>query len=157
MYLESFSKEISFPCKRVLLCLDLDIHLNENNGIEEEIKIINSLPIIQYLLDHYTKIIIIFQYKNKEKKSKYPIYKRLKELLSEYNIYFFNKSINELENTISNIEDGEILFIDNSFIENNKYLLKEYLKLVDIFINDISKEVYISDKEILKSKSLNIF
>ena len=157
MYLESFSKEISFPCKRVLLCLGLDIHLNENNGIEEEIKIINSLPIIQYLLDHYTKIIIISQYKNKEKKSKYPIYKRLKELLSEYNIYFFNKSINELENTISNIEDGEILFIDNSFIENNKYLLKEYLKLVDIFINDISKEVYISDKEILKSKSLNIF
>jgi 3-phosphoglycerate kinase len=108
-------------------------------------------------LDHYTKIIIISQYKNKEEKSKYPIYKRLKELLSEYNIYFFNKSINELENTISNIEDGEILFIDNSFIENNKDLLKEYLKLVDIFINDISKEVYISDKEILKSKSLNIF
>lgn len=132
MYLESFSKDISFPCKRVLLCLDLDIHLNENNEIEEEIKIINSLPIIQYLLDHYTKIIIISHSKNKEENSKYPIYKRLKELLSEYNIYFFNKSINELENTISNIEDGEILFIDNSF--SGKDLFHKYSKLSDIFI-----------------------
>ena len=81
MYLESFSKEISFPCKRVLLSLDLDIPISEENKIEDEIKIKNSLPIIQYLLDHYTKIIIISNDKKKEKKSKYPIYKRLKELL----------------------------------------------------------------------------
>jgi len=157
MYLESFSKEISFPCKRVLLSLDLDIYLNKNNEIKEEIKIINSLPIIQYLLDHYTKIIIIPHNKSKEEKSKYLIYKRLKELLLEYDIYFTNKSSNELENTISNVEEEEILFIDNSFVENNKDLLKEYLKLVDFFINDISKEVFISGKDNTENKELKIY
>ena len=156
MYVESFLKDISFPCKKVLLILDLDIPLSEENKIEDEIKVINSLPIIKYLLDHYTKIIIIPHDKKKEKKSKYPIYKRLKELLLEYNIYFRKKSINELENTISNVEEEEILFIDNSFLDNKKDFLKEYSNLVDIIINDISKKVYISDTEILKSKSLNI-
>ena len=75
MYVESFSKEISFPCKRVLLSLDLDIYLNKNNEIKEEIKIINSLPIIKYLLDHYTKIIIIPHDKKKKKNQSIPFIK----------------------------------------------------------------------------------
>lgn len=80
----------------------------------------------------------------------------MKELLLEYNIYFRKKSMNELENTISNVEEEEILFIDNSFLDNKKDFFKKYSNLVDIIINDISKKVYISDTEILKSKSLNI-
>ena len=157
MYLESFSKEISFPCKRVLLSLDLDIPISQENEIEDEIKIKNSLPIIQYLLDHYTKIIIISHDKKKEKKSKYPIYKRLKELLWEYDIYFSNKKIYEIENTISNLEDREILFIDNSFLDNKNDLFKKNSNLVDIIVNDISKEVYISGTDNTEKKKLKIY
>lgn len=148
MYLKSLSKEISFPSKIVLLRLDLNVPMNEKREIEDETRIINSLPTIQYLLDHYTKIIIISHFGRpngiyQKKYSLYPIYKRLKELLVGNDIYFSDKKIGtkELKRTIFNLEDKEILFLENIRFypeeeENNIEFSKELSSLGDIYIND---------------------
>lgn len=148
MYLKLLSKEISFPSKIVLLRLDLNVPMNEKNEIEDETRIINSLPTIQYLLEHYTKIIILSHLgrpdgKFHQKYSLYPVYKRFKKLLVGSDIYFSDKKIGtkKLRTTISNLEDKEILLLENLRFypeeeENNIEFSKELSKLGDIYIND---------------------
>lgn len=148
MYLKSLSTEISFPSKIVLLRLDLNVPMNEKTEIEDETRIINSLPTIQYLLNHYTKIIILSHLGRpkgiyQKKYSLYPIYKRFKELFIENNIYFSDKKIGsiELENIISKLKDRDILFLENIRFypeeeENNIDFSRELSKLGDIYIND---------------------
>ncbi len=140
-----FSETLNVQNKTVILRLDLNVPLKEKK-IQDDSRILISLPFIKNLVKKKAKIIIISHLgrpkdKNNKDLSLMPIYKFLKKKLKT-NIYFFTGDINkETKNKFSYLKEGEIILIENiRFFEgenkNDDNFAKELASLGDIYIND---------------------
>ena len=85
-----YIKDYNIANKKVLLRCDFNVSIKDNKIIDDT-KIIKSLETINYLLNKNNKIIIfshlgkVKSEQDKEKNTLYPVYLRLKELVSKYN------------------------------------------------------------------------
>lgn len=145
-----YIKDIKIENNTVLLRCDFNVTIKEGKIIDDT-KIIKSLSTINYLLEGNNKIILMSHLgkvksnEDKEKNTLYPVYLRLKELLS-VNIYFSkNTKGKELEDMINNLCDKEILLIENTRYEDypeklesscNEELSKYWASLANIFVLD---------------------
>ena len=139
-------KDFDFSGKRVLLRADFNVPMEKGN-ITSDIRIIEELPTIKYLLGSDAKIILCSHLGRPEGQpnKKYtlkPVYERLKELLPEYKIYFSNEVIGEKAEKIANsLKNREILLLENVRFEageeeNADYMVEGLSKLADIFVLD---------------------
>ena len=140
-----FSENLKVQNKTVILRLDLNVPLIEKK-IQDESRILTSLPFLNDLIKKKAKIILISHLgrpkgvKNSDL-SLAPIYKFLKKNLRT-NVYFFMGDINnETKNKFSYLKEGEIILLENIRFfegENNDEdsFAKVLASLGDIYIND---------------------
>lgn len=140
--------------KIVLTRVDFNVPI-KNGEITDVNRILAAIPTIKYLVEKNAKIILfthlgrIASEDDKKTKSVKIIAEKLSEL-SGWNVKFINKTRgNELEQQISDMNNGEIIMFENTRFEdfvdgklvkneskNNEELGKYWASLGDIFVND---------------------
>ena len=145
-----FIKDIEIKNKKVILRSDLNVTIKDGKIIDDT-KIIKSLTTINYLLANNNSIIILSHLgkikseSDKEKNTLYPVYLRLKELLS-VNVKFSKTSKGEeLEALSKKLQPKEILLVENTRYMDypekleskcDLDLAKYWASLGEVFIND---------------------
>ena len=143
-------KDLNIDNKKVIIRCDFNVPIKEGK-ITDDTRIVKSLPTIKYCLEHNAKIILMShlgRVKTEEDKTKNDlsvVATRLSELLDK-NVTFVNSTRGEeLENAISNMQDGDIILMQNTRYEDldgkkesgcDMELAKYWASLGDIFIND---------------------
>ena len=108
-----FPENLNLQSQKVILRLDLNVPL-KNKIIQDDTRIILSLPFIKKLIKKKAKIIIISHLGRPRgikvpELSLIPIYKYLKKSL-QTNVYFFMGNLDdEVEDKFSHLKEGEII------------------------------------------------
>ncbi len=143
-------RDYNLENQRVLIRVDFNVPI-ENGIITEDKRIKESLPTIQYALDHKAKVILLShlgRVEVNEDMQKYdlmPVAERLSDLLN-CDVKFVNAtSGNILEDAIQSLKSGQVLLMQNTRYEdlngkreskNDPALGSYWASLGDIFIND---------------------
>ena len=167
MKIKSIKTAKKITGKKVLLRVDFNVPLStgisgKKEVIEDEFKIIKTLPTIEYLLKHKCKIVIathlgrpfkdkkvrdlLINHKTGEAEvladfSVKPIAKRLGELLDK-KVKFVNDVINlKAGSLVGQMERGDIVCLQNlrfekGELDNDLNFAKELAKFGDIYVND---------------------
>ena len=140
-----FSENQNIQSKTIILRLDLNVPLSKKK-IQDENRILASLPLLRNLINKKAKIIIISHLGRPKgikspELSLTPIYKFLKKTL-DTNIYFFMGDINEeTKSKFSYLKEWEIILLENIRFHhgennNDENFAKKIASLGDIYIND---------------------
>ena len=143
-------KDFDLNNKKVIIRVDFNVPMKDGK-ILDDTRIKESLETINYAINHNAKVILLShlgrvkEEKDILDKTLLPVSKRLEELLNK-KVIFINKTRgSEIEDTINNMNNGDVLLLENTRIEdypnklesNNDPLLSKYwASLGDIFIND---------------------
>lgn len=143
-------KDINIENKKVIIRCDFNVPI-ENNKIIDDKRIKSSIDTINYCLDKNCKIILmshlgrIKEEKDLEKNNLKIVVEPLSKLLKR-KVKFINETRGKnLEETIRNMKEKDIVLIQNTRYEdldgkkestNNPELAKYWASLGDIFIND---------------------
>ena len=136
--------------KKVIIRVDFNVPIKDGI-ITDDNRIKESLPTINYALEHGAKVILMAHLgrikckEDLEKNNLEIVSKRLSDLLNK-DVIFCNETrgIN-LENSIANMKQGDIILMQNTRYEdldgkkessNDEELGKYWASLGDIFIND---------------------
>ncbi len=136
--------------KKVIIRVDFNVPIKDGIIIDDN-RIKESLPTINYALEHGAKVILMSHLgrikckEDLEKNNLEIVSNRLSDLLNK-NVIFCNETrgIN-LENSIANMKQGDIILMQNTRYEdldgkkessNDEELGKYWASLGDIFIND---------------------
>lgn len=136
--------------KKVIIRVDFNVPIKDGI-ITDDNRIKESLPTINYALEHGAKVILMSHLgrikckEDLEKNNLEIVSKKLSDLLNK-NVIFCNETrgIN-LENSIANMKQGDIILMQNTRYEdldgkkessNDEELGKYWASLGDIFIND---------------------
>lgn len=136
--------------KKVIIRVDFNVPMKDG-VILDDTRIRESLPTIKYALMNNAKVILMSHLgrikteKDKENLSLKYVSKRLSQLLNKEVIFVpFTRGL-ELEKSISNMKQGDIVLMENTRFEdlngnlesgNDSDLGKYWASLGDIFIND---------------------
>lgn len=136
----------SLKGKKVLIRIDVNEPINSEGYPQDTFRIKKALPTIQYFREKEAKIILIAHLGNPQESGfeglslKY-IAQVLGEL-GEFPVTFIDKPIHEVNtDIISNLKDGEILFLENIRFDageevNDKEFTAVLAQFGDIYIND---------------------
>lgn len=138
--------DIDVSGKRCLVRCDFNVPTDERGNIEDDARIVKTLPTIRYLLDHGASVILCShigrpKFGYEEKYSLKAVWLRLEELLGQ-NIYFLSEAVGSRAQIVaSRLKPGEIMLLENvRFVfgetENKEAVAKAYASLADIFVND---------------------
>jgi phosphoglycerate kinase len=151
MTIKSIRKVKNLKGKKIFLRVDFNVPLR-NGKVEEDFKIVASLPTIRFLLSQKSKIIIashlgrpVNSPKSKVQSRKIfslePVAKRLGQLLGR-EVKFINDCVGEkVKSEIEELKEGEIIFLENLRFykeeENNDAdFAKKLAALADMYVND---------------------
>lgn len=139
-------RDIDVFGKKVLVRVDYNVPMSAENKIADDTRIEETLPTINYLIEHGAKVILCSHLgrpdgKVEEKYSLKPVMARLSKLLDKPVSFvedFLNKSTKEL---ISKMENGDVVMLENIRFykqeeENNEAFAKKLAKLADYFVLD---------------------
>jgi len=146
MKIKSIRQTKKITGKKVLLRVDFNVFINRTGNIEDDYKIIASLPTIRFLLRYKCKIIIITHlgHPNGQRIMKYstrPIAVRLSQLLGK-KVKFIGDCLGfKVSSEVSRLKKGEILLLENlrfynEEMENDIGFAKELASYADIYINE---------------------
>lgn len=132
--------------KTVFLRVDFNVPIKDGK-IENEKKIISTLPTIRYLLRYRCKLIIATHLGRPDGKivKKYStelIAKRLNKVLGGRKVKFINTFVSsKLKAEVKKLKTGKILFLENLRFEkgekkNDKKFAKELANLAEIYVNN---------------------
>ncbi len=138
--------DIDVAGKRCLVRCDFNVPTDERGNIEDDSRVVKTLPTIQYLLDHGASVILCShigrpKFGYEEKYSLKAVWLRLEELLNR-NIYFLSEAVGSRAQIVaSRLRPGEIMLLENvRFVfgetENKDTVAKAYASLADLFVND---------------------
>lgn len=133
--------------KRVIIRVDFNVPI-KNGVIQDDNRIIESLPTVNYALENGAKVILfshlgkVKTIEDKTKNDLKPVAERLNNLLNRK--VLFVENTRDLEQT-NNLKDGEVALVQNTRYEdlegkkessNDSDLAKYWASFGDIFIND---------------------
>lgn len=124
--------------KRVVLRLDLNVPITDGK-IENDFRIRQSMPTVEFLRNAGAKIIAISHIEGKGSQTLFPVYEYLKKILS---VTFVEKYPSpELERSVASLKDGEMLLLENLRIDprekqNDESFAKELAALGDVYVNE---------------------
>lgn len=139
-------KDIDLKNKRALVRVNFDVPLNKNGVVEDDFRIKESLPTIEYLLKNKCKIILLSHLgrpdgKKVKKYSLRPTAKRLSELLGKEIDFSSKISGKQTEKTVGSMNSEGILMLENLRFDareekNSPEFAQELANLGDVFINE---------------------
>ncbi|MBS7021333.1 MAG: phosphoglycerate kinase [Firmicutes bacterium] len=136
--------------KKVMIRCDFNVPMKDGK-ITDDYRIVSSLKTIQYALEHHAKVILLSHLgrvkteEDKEKNSLEPVAHRLSELLNQDVLFLPDTRGELLEQAVSKMNPGDIIFIQNTRYEdldgkkesgNDEELGTYWASLADIYIND---------------------
>lgn len=130
--------------KTILLRVDFNVSLNPNHTIADDARIRQSLPTIQYLLNHHNKIILIAHLGEPEKRnaadSLIRIARRLQEYLPKNKIIFVEDFMKNADK-IKEQQENDIILLENirfypGETKNDPELAKQIAALGEVYVND---------------------
>ena len=138
-------KDFDIKGKRVLVRCDLNVPLTENGKVAEDFRIIQVLPLLNYLRNKGAKIVLISHLgdpkgKKDPKCSLRPVAERLWQLMG--GVKFINETIGtKVEIQTNLLKEGEVAFLENLRFykeeeENNLDFAKKLSKLGDFFVQE---------------------
>ncbi len=138
-------RDISVSGKRVLVRVDFNVPIGKDKQVEDDTRIRESLPTIEYLLSQGAKVILMSHLGRPKGKSPEfslaPVAKRLSELLHKP-VHFASDCIGaEAESAVSALQNGEVLLLENvRFYKeeeaNDSEFAKKLASLGDVYVND---------------------
>ncbi len=141
-------KDLDLKGKTVLIRVDFNVPFDAQGKISDDTRIQAALPTIQYVLDKGASIILMSHLGRPkgEKNPKFslkPCAKRLSELLNKEVRMASDCIGDEVEDTASNLQPGELLLLENLRFhpaeerpDVNPQFAKDLAKLADVYIND---------------------
>ncbi|HAO6139245.1 TPA: phosphoglycerate kinase [Listeria monocytogenes] len=142
--------DLDLKDKKVLVRVDFNVPMKDGK-ITNDNRIVAALPTIEYILEQNGKAILFSHLgkvkteEDKEGKSLRPVAARLSELLGKEVKFVPTTRGPELEKTIDELKDGEVLLFENTRFEdidgkkeskNDPELGKYWASLGDVFVND---------------------
>lgn len=139
-------KDIELSGKKVLLRTDYNVPLSSKGEIEDDYRIVQSLPTIRYLLENGASVIICSHLGRPDGKvtpsfSLFPVAKRLQKLLG-VDVEFVPETIGErAQKAAAKLQKGQVLLLENlrfqAAEENNDADFGAQLaSLADLFVQD---------------------
>lgn len=130
----------------MLLRADYNVPVKDGK-ITNDYRIEQSLPTVQYLVDHGAKLIICSHLgrpdgKPKPEASLWPVAKRLQELLKDTKVHFVDECVGEkAQAEVDKLEPGEVLLLENVRFhaeeeDNDEAFSKQLASLADVFVQD---------------------
>lgn len=141
-------KDINVKGKKVLVRCDFNVPLDENGNITDDIRIVSSLPTINYLLDKGAALILMSHLGRPkgEADNKYsllPVDERLSGLLGKDVIFEDCDKVvdDKVKKRASALKAGDVMLLQNTRFrkeetKNSGDFAKELSSLGDIFVND---------------------
>lgn len=145
MFTKKTIRDIDLAGKTVLLRADYNVPLDEGM-ITDDYRIKQSLPTIQYLLDHHVKLIICSHLGRPSGPhdlgtSLFPVAKRLQQILDRP-VEFATDCVGEIAaKAAAGIKSGQVLLLENLRFHpeeeaNDDAFAAELAKLADVFVQD---------------------
>ncbi len=139
-------KDIELSGKKVLLRTDYNVPLSSKGEIEDDYRIVQSLPTIRYLLENGASVIICSHLGRPDGKvtpsfSLFPVAKRLQKLLG-VDVEFVPETVGErAQKAAAKLQKGQVLLLENlrfqAAEENNDADFGAQLaSLADLFVQD---------------------
>lgn len=143
-------RDFDLKDKKVIIRVDFNVPIKDGI-ITDDNRIIESLPTINYAIEHGAKVILMSHLgrikceEDLKKNNLEMVAKKLSELLHKTVIFSHETRGEQLESIISNLKSGDIVLMQNTRYEdldgkkesNNDETLGQYwASLGDIFIND---------------------
>lgn len=143
-------ENIDLKDKKVIIRCDFNVPI-KNGIIEDDNRIVESLPTINLVKEKGAKIILmshlgrVQSVEDKINKTLKPVADRLSELLNQKIIFVDETRGEKLEQAINNLKNGDILLMENTRFEdidgkkeskNNPELGKYWSSLADFYVND---------------------
>lgn len=140
--------DIDFRGKKALVRVDFNVSLDKDLNIIDDTRIKESIPTIQYILDHGGTVILMSHLgrpdgKPSSKFSLAPCAKRLSQLMHKPVKMAYNCIGPEVTNTVKELQKGEILLLENVRFHRGEELPKEnpsfaqqLASLGDVYVND---------------------
>lgn len=143
-------KDMNLNNKKVLIRCDFNVPMKEGK-IVDDTRITAALPTIKYALEQNAKVVLfshlgrVKEESDLEKNNLAPVAKRLEELLGQKVTFVPTTRGEELENTINNMQEKDIVLVQNTRYEdldgkkeskNDPELGSYWASLGDVFVND---------------------
>ncbi|NPA53997.1 MAG: phosphoglycerate kinase [Aquificae bacterium] len=139
-------EDVDVSGKRVFVRADYNVPLDEHGNIVDDVRIRETIPTINYLLDRDAKIILASHLgrpkgKRDPKYSLYPVAKRLERLLGR-EVKFLPDCIgSSVEEAIFSMKEGDIILLENLRFhpgeeKNDPEFAKALAKLAEIYVID---------------------
>lgn len=151
-------KDLEVAGKKVIVRVDFNVPIKDGK-ITDDNRIVQALPTINYLVDKGAKVILMshlgrVDHKDpdqtlidKAKNDMAPVALRLQELVKAKVTFVSTTRGNELEEAVSNMNEGEIILMQNTRFEpgeskNDESLAKYWASLADLFVSDAFGSVH---------------
>lgn len=139
-------RDIDLQGKKVLLRADYNVPLNEKSEITDDYRIRQSVPTVQFLLEHGAGVIICSHLGRPDGKvdpaaSLFPVAKRLQELLGR-EVEFVPDCIGErAEKASAGLQPGQVVLLENLRFHseeeaNDDAFAAQLAGLADVFVQD---------------------
>ena len=139
-------EDVDVSEKRVVVRVDYNVPLDEHGNIVDDVRIRETIPTVNYLLDKNAKVILISHLGRPKgepnpKYSLYPVAKRLKRLLDK-EVTFSSKCYgSEVKELVGNMKPGDVVLLENLRFQsgeesNDPEFAKFLASLADIYVLD---------------------
>ena len=140
-------RDIDFKGKKALVRVDFNVPVDISTGaITDDSRIRAAMPTIQYLLEHHARVILMSHMGRPKGKvvdelRLAPVAERLSELLGKEVKTTDDCTGREVEQAVSELDDGEIMMLENLRFhageeEGSDEFAGALAKLGDIYVND---------------------
>lgn len=139
-------RQLDIASKKVFVRVDYNVPFDDQLNITDDNRIVSTLDLIEYLLQHEAKIIIASHLgrpngRRDPKFSLAPVSRRLSQLLSRP-VIFMNDCIGpEVEQAVADLQNGDILMLENLRFhneekQNDDAFSKQLADLCDVYVNN---------------------
>lgn len=140
-----FVEDLSVAGKKVIVRVDFNVPLKDG-AVENDKRLVASLPTIQYLMDHGAKVILMSHLGRpkgqvKEDMRMAPVAKRLSELLGKEVKSVPDCIGDEVKAAVASLGNGDVLLLENlrfhiEETDNDPGFAKQLAQLADVYVND---------------------
>jgi phosphoglycerate kinase len=139
-------RDIDLAGKVVLLRADYNVPVKDGK-ITDDYRIQQSLPTVEYLLEHDAKVVICSHLGRPDGKptleaSLWPVAKRLDQLLKDVNVSFVDECVGDkVKTAVDKLQPGQVLLLENLRFhaeeeKNDAEFGKQLASVADIFVQD---------------------
>lgn len=137
-------RDVDMKGKRVMMRVDFNVPM-EKDKITDDTRIVESLPTIQYAIDHGAKVILLSHLGRPKgitpEFTLKPVAARLGELLKKSVVFVPETYGAQTEKAIANMKPGDVVLLENTRFEKEEEkgdysLARRWAELADIHVND---------------------